>query len=373
MTKIKKLLRHIFLKKHIVWFCLTLLFPLTIILRAAARANPALTEKIFSKNIYPVISRPISFITGIFPFSVAEFGIYFSIILVPALIIFNIIRKKGKRIKLSVTYFIRLLGIFGAGIFLFNALFAFNYYRLPLADTLELKVEKRSGEDLAEVCRYLAEEINKIRPELDENADGVLKLPHKNSFYYKNVNKAYANLKEQTGYPFHSYGKPKGVAASELMCYTFICGVFCPFTVEANVNIKEPACFRLSTILHEGAHQRGFAKEDEANFLSYKAALVSGDIYVEYSGLLMAYSYTVEALYSANKTLAQEIIDKLCEEANRDLRDYNEFWDKYETPVAEISNNANDTFIKSNDQKEGVKSYALMTDLVIADYFKEKN
>jgi len=55
------------------------------------------------------------------------------------------------------------------------------------------------------------------------------------------------------------------------MSYLGIGGVYFPFTGEANVNISMPHTSIPFTACHEMAHQIGFAREDEANFIAYIA------------------------------------------------------------------------------------------------------
>ena len=50
-----------------------------------------------------------------------------------------------------------------------------------------------------------------------------------------------------------------------------------------------------------------------------------------------------------------------------DLYAHTIFWQKYEGPVAEKAEAVNDTYLKSNKQEDGVKSYGRMVDLLIAE------
>ena len=67
-----------------------------------------------------------------------------------------------------------------------------------------------------------------------------------------------------------------------------------------------------------------------------------------------------------------ELHEKLCDQAKEDLRENNAFWDKYEGKVAEVSNQMNDVYLKVNDQKDGVKSYGRMVDLMLGYYQKNE-
>ena len=40
---------------------------------------------------------------------------------------------------------------------------------------------------------------------------------------------------------------------------------------------------------------------------------------------------------------------------------------QYEGPIQDISNAANDTYLKANDQADGMRSYGRMVDLLLAE------
>ena len=44
------------------------------------------------------------------------------------------------------------------------------------------------------------------------------------------------------------------------------------------------------------------------------------------------------------------------------------YWRQFETKVAEISDKVNDSYLKANNQEDGVKSYGRMLDLLLAYY-----
>ena len=123
-----------------------------------------------------------------------------------------------------------------------------------------------------------------------------------------------------------------------------------------------------STAAHESAHQHGFAREDEANFLSYLACKASGDPDLVYSGYLLATIHAMNALAGADATAFTQLSSQYSPAVLADLRYNNEFWAQYEGKVAEKVTQNNDNYLKSNEQEEGVKSYGRMVDLLIAEY-----
>ena len=55
-------------------------------------------------------------------------------------------------------------------------------------------------------------------------------------------------------------------------------------------------------------------------------------------------------------------------QAVEDLQANNRYWDRYDSKVAEVANQINDTYLKLNDQEDGVKSYGRGVDLMLAYY-----
>ena len=126
------------------------------------------------------------------------------------------------------------------------------------------------------------------------------------------------------------------------------------------------------TICHELSHLRGFMREDEANFIGYLACIGSEKEVFRYSGYLTGWVYAGNALAGQDIDSYRELYGKLLPQAAKDLRDNWEFWNRYEGKVAEVSNQVNDTYLKMNDQKEGVKTYGRMVDLMLAYHRKKE-
>ena len=134
-----------------------------------------------------------------------------------------------------------------------------------------------------------------------------------------------------------------------------------PFTMEANVNVDIADYSIPVTMLHELAHQRGFMREDEANFIAYLAGMNSDNLEIMYSSTMLA------LIISGNVLYGQDGIKK-------DIRANTEYWSKYEdTVISTVSTKINDTYLKANAQADGVKSYGRMVDLLLAKYRADMN
>ena len=107
-------------------------------------------------------------------------------------------------------------------------------------------------------------------------------------------------------------------------------------------------------------------QEEEANFIAFLASSGSENNDFRYSGYLMGWTYCMNVLYKADYDAWEEVRGQLSEEAEPDLAANREFWDRYDGRIAEVSNKVNDTYLKANDQSEGVASYDQMVDLIVA-------
>ena len=87
---------------------------------------------------------------------------------------------------------------------------------------------------------------------------------------------------------------------------------------------------------------------------------------VKYSGSILAYIYSGNALYAQNPAALQKVREKLCDQAVRDLLDHNAYWDTYRGTISEVSDKVNDMYLKANAQEAGTKSYGRMVDLLLA-------
>ena len=157
------------------------------------------------------------------------------------------------------------------------------------------------------------------------------------------------------------------------MSYIHMLGMYTYYTGEANINTEFPDYSMPFTVAHEMAHQRGIAREDEANFMAYLICTASDDPYIRYSGYLNMYEYTQTALYSADKKAYSKVYSQLCSEAKYDMESYRVFFMQYkDSKAADVADKLNDAFLKGNGQEEGTRSYGLVVDLAVA-YFKSIN
>jgi hypothetical protein len=297
------------------------------------------------------------------------------IILVTTLIKFIVrIIKDKDNLKINIVKgLINIMCTLSIALFSFTILGGLNYYRYPFSYYSNLEIDKYSVEELYGLTKQLAGQANDFRgqvPRVDNN--DLFELSMSNYKLAKESNKAMKSLSKE--YPVLSgrYASPKPLLLSRLLSHAEITGIFIPFTMEANVNVDIADYAIPYTMLHELAHQRGFMREDEANYIAYLAGMSSDNIELMYSSTMLALISSGNALYSQDSDLYFEIRDMYLDEIVMDIRANTDYWAKYEdTVVSTMSNKINDTYLKANAQTDGVKSYGRMVDLLLANYRAE--
>ena len=344
--------------------------PAAFLLSYIASRYPAFAEW-YAITVYPVLSKSVNFVTSLVPFSIAELLIVLLIIgIVIYLIacIMKIIKGKGSRGKLLFLSLITPVCLASVLYFVFVLDCGINYSRYTFAQTSGLDVRPSSKAELAALCSALGDKVNVLRKEVKTDGKSVMELNSGNIYETaKKAQTAFDKVHQQ--YPLLSagYGRPKPVISSRLMSWCNITGVFFPFTFEANVNVDVPSYSIPATMCHELSHLRGYMREDEANFIGYLACENSDDKDFQYSGDMLAFIYTYNALSAADGGAAGKVYEKLSDGVKRDLANDYAYWEQFEGPVAVAASAVNDSYLKANKQEDGVKSYGRMVDLLLAE------
>ncbi|MEG0418061.1 DUF3810 domain-containing protein [Gordonibacter sp.] len=370
------------------FFPLRLLFLLpgigALLVTLYAQGNPDWTEQVYSRMVYPVLSAAVGFLPSLVRFSVAEWWVALFLLFCFWYVVHCIRRIVVGRGVLSrkapeasgnlgrgvILYrsVVGALAIASMLYFAFTTLCGLNYYRHTFTSYTGYGVEQSSVEELEQLCVSLAGGLNQTRERLGQDVDLVASDREDFDQCAQDSVSAIRALAEQ--YPVLErplYSEPKPVALSGLMSDAGIAGIFFPFTMESNVNDDIPLFTIPSTMTHELAHQCGFMREDEANFIAYLACKQADDPLARYSGQYLAFVHSVSALRKVDSEAASGVLSGLSLTVQYDMAENDRFWDEHEGAITEISNAANDTYLKANSQADGVSSYGRMVDLLLAE------
>lgn len=331
----------------------------------------------YADNIFPVISTPFAFLSGLLPFSLGELMILAALIMVgigiPVMIILTIFWKKRRRTVLDVS----LTAVLWAAAFVFTteSLNCFTLYGCTRFSERFFTPAEHNNEELKQLYSMLIDKCNELALEVprDEQNRFQLTIDTENECRkaMKKASEMYPQLK---GY----YPKPKPIIFSFFMSQMSTSGMYLPFSMEATYNDDMLPEIMPAVICHEYAHLKGFMQEDEAGFISFIATKGSSEPQVRYSGCIDALEYVHNQIYENQIVSGYELTGKISQEVQNDWYRFlpDGYWEdnsekeliSTET-VDAVSDAASDTSMKLNGVEDGIASYSRMVNLLLDYYF----
>ncbi|EZH73267.1 amino acid permease [Aquimarina atlantica] len=345
---------------------LTLLLPVQIILIQILSLFPEVIERFYSNGLFVYISKALRYVFGWLPFSFGDI-LYCVLIIMLIRFLFKKVFKKRLFWKEVVLDIGATLSVVYA---CFHILWGMNYYRLPLHEILHID-DVYTEEELITVSEKFILRANSLHLQLESNDSLPIHIPYSKEEIFQKTVPAYDQLHQI--FPVLQY-HPKSIKTSILslpLTYMGFSGYLNPITNEAQVNglilnYKAP-----TTSCHEEAHQLGFAKENEANFIAALTTMNYDDIYFNYSGATFALKFCLNDLYLRNEEKAICLIEKLRPGIRRNYIEVNEFWESYENPLEPIFKSTYDSYLKANNQPDGMETYSYVVALLV-NYYKTR-
>lgn len=369
----QKIIKAVTKKQWISLAINVFLITFSLLIIEISQFNVDFTTNFYSFGFYPFYMTILSTMNSLVPFSIAEFLIIlaiFSGIFYIFFLIYLIIKHRN-RIFNAILVLITTISVVA---FLFTISFLPNYHRHTFYEYSGLTMTETSVDNLYALCYELAENANEYRDAIDqngavfsyENAVSTTELFEICTNSYENLINDYPEYEDLFSVVSKAIAKP--VVLSEIMSYLRITGFFFGLTGEANINTNSSDIYIPATVCHELAHVAGFMREDEANFIAYLVCRSSDNELLNYSGTMLAFLHSGNALYGKDPDKYYEITAMLSDDVILDLQAHSEYYKSYETNVGKVSTTVNDTYLKANKQEDGVDSYGRMVDLLIADY-----
>lgn len=320
----------------------------------------------FSRSLASVLAGLASWA----PFALWDFGLVAAAIW----IVFTLIRRLWKREKLLPWASWTLLFLAAVAALAVDG-WALNHYGPTLAEEMDLPVHEYSEDELAEATGYYLGRAADAAASVPRNDDGSL-AEQDFSELGQIAGSSYTVLSEQ--YPFLSGSTApvkELVLFGEPLLYSGHTGMYWAATGEASVPADDAAAELPFTMCHEAAHRLGIASEEDANFAAFLASSTSEDVRFVYSGYYDAFAYCLNALYSQDPARAQDVVAEALsanESGTRlvfaDRAATQEHYAAYEGTFEEVGTSVNNSYLKSFGETEGVKSYGLVVDDLIAWY-----
>ncbi len=329
---------------------------------------PNFVEKLYSTHLYVGYAQILRWLTGWLPFSLGDvlyilIGLYlcYSVI---RLIKICLVRKNGAQIWLILK---NLLKIVVVAYVWFMLSWGLNYHRLGIAYQLHLQVNPYTNDELCVLRDSLAVKLNSLRQQIGQ--DSILPSPDLITLYwqaptyYQQASKLYPFIQ-------YHYRSIKNSLFTPWAKYFGWGGYYNPFTGEAQIRADMPRILIPYTVLHEMAHQIGYAGEEEANFVGYLVARESGNAYVAYSCYSELYKYVYNELLLRNTF--SDAIPALDTLVRNDFKRVNRFFMQEQNSIAPQIMDLYDVYLRANQQKNGINSYNEVVGLLIAFQKKYK-
>jgi hypothetical protein len=345
-----------------------LLIILTILIKWASW-YPVWVEHYYTYGIYPAISYVQRLLFGWMPISIGDLFYCFVIII----IIYKLYRFFRLVFKKQFTRQYLTAGL-QQGIFFilfvyvcFNLLWGLNYNRQGISVQLGIQVKRYNMEELNTLTYTLLKKLNEYADQVTEAQRDSF---NKKSRLFILSSDAYKQVSAQ--YPFLKYNpvSVKPSLFSYLGNYLGFQGYYNPFSGEAQANTTIPRFSEPFVTAHEIAHQLGYAKENEANFVAFLASRNSPSPVLKYSLYFDMYNYAIGEVYRRDTAAARIFQQNLHPQAVKDIKEYREFYRQYRNPVEPIIMWAYGHYLKANNQPGGKQTYNEVVAWLIAYYKK---
>lgn len=331
-------------------------------------ANKIWVESIYSEKFYPFFSKILRVIFGWIPFSLGDI-LY---LLAGGWLLWKLIMTIGKLFQKKITgqlvlkKLLRLVLGFVLIYIVFNIFWGINYNRKGIAYQLQLTKLNYDTSDLKMIQAVLLQKVNNSKL----NAMNSHELYPVKKELFKKAKIGYDNAAKK--YPFlqYKYLSVKSSFYGWLGNYLGFTGYYNPFTGEAQVNTTVPSFLQPYIATHEMAHQLGYAKENEANFVGYLAAINSSDPLFHYSTYFDLFLYANREVYYFDSVSSKSAREQLNPYVKKDVAELRQFNLAHSSVIEPAVTWMYGKFLKLNEQPKGMRSYNAVVGMLIAYYKK---
>ena len=304
------------------------------------RNNPSFIDDYYVRIIFNNLIKINSFLFSKIEIPIGE--IIYIVIIILYIYLFV------KVISFKLSNFLNLVAFSSILYFLFYFLWGLNYFKPSLVDKLNIKSEYEFN--------VLDETINRVIFEINKESSFISEDINKSDIFNL-INTTTSNIKKSI--------------IPDIFLYQKVSGHYIPFTSEAIFVDKIPLVDMPIVILHEQAHQSGYANEGEASFIAFSKAINNKEPYIRYSGYFYALINLLNEISKKNSDKLDNYITKLDEKVISDINKVQNFWSKYSNSFLDKAQNyIYDLYLKSNNQEAGIMTYGEVS-LYIIHYYQE--
>jgi hypothetical protein len=326
---------------------------------------PHQVETYYSNGIFPVLSKIQRGLLGWVPFSLGDW--LYGLMLLALLyqlgqLTHGMIRRRFTRATLAVLLqrilFLLLFGYVG-----FNLLWGLNYNRPSLANTLGIEIHAPSKNELDTLAMDLIRKLDETAEQVGPDQWKVLQQKKR---LFSAAAHSYRQYPTILGLRSYEQSSIKPSLFSYPGNYLGFQGYYNPFTGEAQVNTTIPPFLEPFVTAHEVAHQLGYAREQEANFIAVLVCDRAEDPAFRYSMYLDLFLYTLSEIAGQDTLRVKQLIQRAPRPVQADIATYRAFLRKHRNPLEQGIMWLYGEFLRANNQPNGKYTYNEVVSWVIA-------
>jgi hypothetical protein len=255
---------------------------IALVIQTIAGLMPAVVEVVYSQLIYYYFVRGLSFLNKFVGFSLGEVILSGLALWGVGWVIWNVRRaSRGASSIIDVIkpLSLRLTWTFSLVYLIFLLIWGLNFRRLPIAEAWDLDVRPTNSGELQAIGARIVEGINQNYKAASEgqNWARASALPLTRQRLNQVIEDSFQKTDSLQEASRGGLGPPKPLYLSRLMGILGFSGIYLPFTAEPAINELIPPAELPFAIANQKAHQRGYAREDEANFVAYVICINAED------------------------------------------------------------------------------------------------
>ena len=353
-----------------LWHFIFIIMGISIfIFRYHIEISPQKMEYGYSRAIYPYIAAALS-LPGRWvpaPYSASEIFccmLFFAAISWFCYNFYILIYRKKSIFLFMLKTTICMMVVAAGGYFFYLTTWGFNYLREPFS--ISLNLDDPSALNVSDYERLANDMVSLINTLCQRGCYP----PHIEDAWEmdKMVDRAVKKIIDMNlSVRIPSPPSTKFLLSNECLNAFGISGFFSPLFMEPHLNSDLLLWEQPHVMAHEKAHFMGFASETDANFIAYLACLISESDILRYSAALNVLLSVRQ--YMPDETKWRKLFNGLPQRVKQDIKARNArlLRNQRDYPkLLQAGKKINDTYLKLNSQKLGIKSYqAALPHLVV--------
>jgi hypothetical protein len=338
---------------------------LTLALGRFLAARPDITERYYTRGLYPCFRWVFDAVNGLLPFPLFYVVIVVVLFFLAKGVAYWIFEAQPLGNKLLQTGK-AVLSAACVVLVLFYWLWGFNYNRQSIENQLGITPAKLTPTQLRALLDDQTQRMVQARSPLQQDTAKPLTLRLEQDGLEQRLRQEV----ERSLAEMHLFdaGKPRGRQPfwNGFLLRFGAAGIYNPFTGECNIDPGLPEVVKPHTMAHELCHGYGYGDEGTCNFLAYVALSRSEDTYFRYSAELDFWRELAAAYRKTHPEEMKAVWDHLPTGFQGDILHIQRTINQYPEFFEAFRRRAYDQYLKAQGIQEGIQNYGTVIELVVA-------